>query len=104
MIDRDPEGTFETLWTTFHNRYPFFDIRGVDWQEQYERYRPAVTAGTTDEELFDILCALLAPLNDGHVNLTATMSGRTRHFCPEQKPRFWRAFNDGEIEELFHTT
>jgi len=104
MIDRDPEENFETLWTTFYNRYPFFDIRGVDWQEQYERYRPAVTAGTTDEELFDILCALLAPLNDGHVNLTATMSGRTRHFCPEQKPRFWRAFNDGEIEELFHTT
>jgi hypothetical protein len=100
----DPEETFETLWTTFYNRYPFFDIRGVDWQEQYERYRPEVTAQTTDEELFDILCRLLAPLNDGHVTLTATMSGRTRHFCPEKKPRFWQEFNDGEIEELLHTT
>ena len=88
------------MWTTFYNRYPFFDIRGVDWQEQYERYRPEVTAETTDEELFDILCGLLAPLNDGHVTLTATMSGKTRHFCPEKKPRFWQEFNDGEIEEL----
>ena len=104
MIDRDPEENFETLWTTFYNRYPFFDIRGVDWQEQYDRYRPEVTAETTDDELFDILCGLLAPLNDGHVNLTATMSGKTRHFCPEKKPRFWQEFTDGEIEELFETT
>jgi peptidase S41-like protein/tricorn protease-like protein len=104
MIDRDPERTFERLWTTFYNRYPFFDIRGVDWQKQYARYRPEVTADTTDEELFDILCGLLAPLNDGHVNLTAMMSGRRRHFCPEKKPRFWQAFHDGDIEALLHTT
>jgi len=104
MIDRDPEETFETLWTTFYNRYPFFDVRGVDWREQYDRCRPEVTAETTDEELFDILCRLLAPLNDGHVSLTATMSGGTRRFCPEKKPRFWQEFTDGEIEELFEAT
>ena len=104
MIDRDPEDSFETLWTTFYKRYPFFDVRGVDWREQYARYRPEVTAKTTDEELFGILCALLAPLRDGHVTLTATMSGQTRHFCPEKKPRFWQEFDAGDIEELFATT
>jgi hypothetical protein len=104
MIARDPEETFETLWTTFHNRYPFFEIRNVDWHEQYDRYRPKVTAETTDQELFDILCGLLAPLNDGHVTLTATISGKRRHFCPEKTPRFWQEFNDGAIEQLFETT
>jgi carboxyl-terminal processing protease len=104
MIDRDPEENFETLWTTFYKRYPFFDIRGVDWKEAYDRYRPEVTAETTDEELFDIFCRLLAPLNDGHVNLTATISGKTRYFSPEKKPRFWREFNHADIEELFETT
>ena len=103
-MDRDPEDIFETLWTTFYNRYPFFDIRGVDWREQYSRYRTKVTAKTTDEELFNVLCGLLAPLHDGHVTLTATMSGTTRHFCPETKPRFWQEFNDKDIEELFETT
>ena len=104
MIVRDPEKIFETLWTTFYNRYPFFEIRGVDWREQYDRYRPEVTAETTDEELFDILCRLLAPLNDGHVSLTATISGGTRRFCPEHKPRFWQEFNERQIEELSDTT
>jgi hypothetical protein len=103
-MSRDPEENFETLWTTFYNRYPFFDIRGVDWREQYDRYRPEVTSETTDDELFDILCMLLAPLNDGHVNLTGTMAGQTRHFCPEKRPRFWQEFTDGEIEELFEST
>jgi len=98
MIDRDPEKNFEELWTTFYNRYPFFDIRNVDWQEQYDRCRPEVTIATTDEELFDILCRLLAPLNDGHVNLTGKIDGKKRHFRPENKPRFWNEFNDAEIE------
>jgi len=104
MIDRDPEKNFEELWTTFYNRYPFFDIRNVDWQEQYDRCRPEVTIATTDEELFDILCRLLAPLNDGHVNLTGKIDGKKRHFRPENKPRFWNEFNDAEIEQLFNIT
>ena len=29
---RDPEKNFEALWNTFHNRYPFFDVRNVDWK------------------------------------------------------------------------
>ena len=35
MIIRDPEKNFEVLWKTFHNRYPFFELRNVDWNKQY---------------------------------------------------------------------
>jgi carboxyl-terminal processing protease len=104
MIDRDPETNFEELWQTFFNRYPFFEIRNVDWKEQYDRYRPEVTPETTDEELFRILCRMLEPLNDGHVNLTAKIDGKRRHFSPEKKPRFWQEFSDKDIERLFEIT
>jgi hypothetical protein len=43
MIVRDPEKNFEALWQTFHNRYPFFALRNVDWQKQYDTYRLRVT-------------------------------------------------------------
>ena len=43
MKNRDPERNFEALWKTFHERYPFFELRKVDWQKQYETYRPKVT-------------------------------------------------------------
>lgn len=106
MLNRDPEKNFEVFWQTFNQRYPFFEVRNVDWQQQYETYRARVTGQTTDDELFEILCQMLAPLNDGHVSLTAQTSGaRKQRFTPEKKPRFWREFTSRQqIKQLFQTT
>jgi len=41
----------------------------VDWNEQYQIYRPQVNANTTDEELYTIFTHMLRSLNDGHVSL-----------------------------------
>jgi len=106
MVNRDPEQNFEDLWNRFHNRYPFFRLRNVDWKKQYETFRPKVTSETSDDELFDIFCQMLAPLNDGHVELTIKKAkGRKeRFYTPEKKPRFYREFSDKEIKQLFKTT
>jgi hypothetical protein len=106
MIVRDPEKNFEELWNTFHNRYPFFKLRNVDWKKQYVTYRPKVTGETIDDELFDILCQMLDPLNDGHVKLIAKADGdgKKRYFTPEKTPRFWHEFSKQQIKELFKTT
>jgi hypothetical protein len=107
MIIRDPELNFEELWKTFRDRYPFFEVRGVDWSKQYEVFRPEVTQNTTEAELFDIICRMLDPLNDGHVKLSAKFDGERakRKFTPEKTPRFWLEFtNVGEIDQLFKTT
>ena len=53
MIIRNLEKNFEELWKTFHNRYPFFELRNVDWKKQYHTYRSKVTRETSDDELFD---------------------------------------------------
>src|SRR6476469_8932827 len=97
-----PEKNFEELWRTFHNRYPFFNIRGVDWDRQYEIYRPMVTETTSEIELFDVFCRMLGPLNDGHVKLTARLSGerKKRDFSPEKTPRFWQEFTPEQIKQL----
>jgi carboxyl-terminal processing protease len=103
MTLRDPEKNFETFWLTFRNRYPFFALRGVDWTRQYHTYRPKVTKRTTDDGLFQIFCRMLAPLNDGHVQLTVPAAGKRkkRYFCPEKKPRFWQEFTKKQIAQLF---
>jgi hypothetical protein len=105
-ILRDPELNFEKLWETFQNRYPFFELRNVDWKKQYETYRPKVTTLTTDDELFDIFCEMLDPLDDGHVELKGrTGPGcRKRSFNPEPEPRFRQEFSKREIRRLFKTT
>ena len=104
MTVRDPEKNFEELWRTFHERYPFFELRKVDWNKQYDIYRPKVTPDTSDEELFDLLCQMLEPLNDGHVELEAKVGGKKRSFTAEREPRFYQEFTDGQIKQLFKTT
>jgi hypothetical protein len=104
MSKQDPERNFEVLWKTFNNRYPFFKLRNVNWNKQYRIYRPRVTDKTSDEELFEIFCQMLEPLNDGHVELEAKVQGKKRLFIPEKKPRFWQEFTKPEIKQLLKTT
>ena len=106
MIVTDPIKNFEFLWKTFHERYPFFELRNVDWKQQFEIYRAKVTNQTNDDELFEIFCDMLSPLNDGHVELFTKTNGqqKRRHFRPEKKPRFHQEFGKQEIEQLFRTT
>lgn len=65
----DPEAVFEYFWTSYQEHYANFEVRGVDWQAQYDLYRPQVSANTTDDELFEIFKQMLLPLKDGHIKL-----------------------------------
>lgn len=102
----DPEKNFEELWETFYNRYPFFELRHVNWKEQYKIYRPKVTSATSDDQLFDIFCRMLDPLNDGHVELKVPATGdrKAQHFTPEKRTRFQQEFPGCQIAQLFRTT
>ena len=65
------EKNFEYLWHLFDEKYASFEEKEIDWNASYNIYRNKVTSSTTDIELYRILCSMIAPLNDGHVTLTA---------------------------------
>ncbi len=104
MTAHNPETIFDELWWTFHNRYPFFQLRNVDWKKQYDLFRPRITKDTPDDELFDIFCEMLKPLNDGHVELQGRIHGKKRSFVAEEPARFYREFSDRDIKRLFKIT
>jgi carboxyl-terminal processing protease len=106
MTAHDPRRNFEALWRTFQNRYPFFELRNVDWNKQREVYSPRLSDTTSDHALFDILCEMLDPLDDGHVELKGKIgrARRVRFFTAEKKPRFHQEFANGRIKRLFQTT
>ncbi|MGW2618073.1 S41 family peptidase [Streptomyces sp. NPDC001500] len=74
---RDPRSVFDAFWQTYAENYPSFSAKGIDWTAVRDHYRPAVTADTTDTELFGILEDMIEPLHDAH---TAVVAGRNQHF------------------------
>jgi len=67
--DADPVGVHEELWRTFDELYAVFPERGVDWNATYSQFTPLVNNGLSDDSLFNVLTAMLEPLDDAHVQL-----------------------------------
>lgn len=65
----DPLRTFDVLWETFDENYPFFALRGVHWDEVRDRYRPRVAAMAPDADLWPIATEILGRFQDAHVRL-----------------------------------
>ncbi|MFE9429247.1 S41 family peptidase [Kitasatospora sp. NPDC006697] len=67
--DQGPVAVFDRFWATFAENYPFFAAKGIDWPAVRARYRPQVTAATTDAQLQQILTDMIRPLDDAHTAL-----------------------------------
>lgn len=60
---------FDIFWNTFNELYVNFDLRGLDWGKVYEEGIESVDSITNEQELFEYLSALIAPLGDRHAVL-----------------------------------
>ena len=63
------EHNFELLWNDFDHYYALFEVKHINWDSLYTVYRPMVSATTTDDELWDIVSAMLEHLDDEHVKV-----------------------------------
>lgn len=84
LTEASSENSFETFWHFFNENYPFFEVRGMDWQSAYDTYRPMITDDTSEAELYTIIEEMISPLGDGHVSVN-TMSGS---FSPMALPEW----------------
>ncbi|MEL7124524.1 MAG: hypothetical protein AAFO07_34140, partial [Bacteroidota bacterium] len=64
-----PLKNFEELWKEFEYRYANFELKEVNWNKVYEKYKVLVNEKTTNKRLFEICCSMLQELNDGHVTI-----------------------------------
>ena len=95
----DPEFIFLHAWHTFNDYYPFFELRDVDWQQQWDVYRPQVTSDTSQQQLFTILQSMLSPIDDGHIALLVETDELEDSFSPAVS-RGWAA----KVEALAKAT
>lgn len=58
---------FDSLWNDYNETYALFEVRGVDWNEQYQNCRPLISEDMNDKDFLEVLKKLLYPLKDSHV-------------------------------------
>ena len=69
--ENSPIQVFDSLWTGFNNSYALFQVRGIDWNETREKYKPLISPDMSNIELFKVCSEMLNSLQDPHVSLIA---------------------------------
>ncbi|WP_342075970.1 S41 family peptidase [Yoonia sp. SS1-5] len=73
---------FDAAWTAMDEHYAFFDLHGVDWAAR-RALAPAPDARMDDAQLEDMLLAMTAGLDDGHVHFGSDTRG---YRSPAERP------------------
>ena len=87
-VSDDAQSVFEHLWQDAHDRYSYFELKDIKWQDVKNRYEERIYDGMPEKELFDVLAEMLFELEDGHVNLTS----------PFNRSRNWDWFQDYPLD------
>jgi len=93
-----PSVVFEYLWNDINNRYAYFELKQIDWDEVRQRYASQIDDEMSVHELFDVLSDMLFELEDGHVNLRSTFN-RSRNWDWFQD--YPRNYNQGVIDRNY---
>lgn len=96
-----PINNFEKLWRIFDKRYANFDLKKINWNEVYVKYRPLINEKTTNEELFKTACLMLQELNDGHVTIEPNFKENDIECGPPYEFKLDLAFNSEEKFQEF---
>jgi carboxyl-terminal processing protease len=70
--DNNAVKNFDLVWKNFDERYGMFESKNIDWQKQYDTYRPMLNENSSEAELYNVLTAMLKIFNDNHVELNTT--------------------------------
>ncbi|TVQ79244.1 MAG: peptidase S41 [Flavobacteriales bacterium] len=89
---------FDFLWNDIRNRYSYFELKQIDWDDLKDRYASLIDDGMDEFELFEVLADMLFELEDGHVNLTSSFN-RSRNWDWSQN--YPLNYNQGIIDRNY---
>lgn len=96
--DALPTDVFDYLWNDINNRYAYFELKDIDWEDVKQTYASRIDNSMSENELFDVLAEMLYELEDGHVNLTSSFN-RSRNW--EWLQDFPLNYNQGIIDRTY---
>lgn len=100
---KDPMKNFEYLWNQCNEKYAYFELKGINWDEVKVRYAAKIYDGMSDDSLFKVLGAMLNELRDDHTNLVSNFNISNYGVLREGKDNFdWRIVEDNYLPRNYY--
>ncbi|WAC10078.1 S41 family peptidase [Dyadobacter pollutisoli] len=100
---KDPMKNFDYLWTQCDEKYAYFDLKGINWDDVKVRYSAKIYDGMSDDSLFKVLGSMLNELKDDHTNLVSNFNVSSYGVLREGKDNFdWRIVEDNYLPRRFY--
>jgi C-terminal processing protease CtpA/Prc len=71
LIGKNYEKSFTKLWQAIYEVYPYFELKGVDWNQVFDKYHPLVLDVTNDQDYFLVIAQMLGELEDAHSDVVS---------------------------------
>ena len=67
----NPNDVFEYLWKECDEKYAFFELKNINWDQVKIKYSAKIFDGMSEDSLFSVLGGMLTELRDDHTNLVS---------------------------------
>lgn len=105
IASTNPYENFEYLWNECNEKYAYFDLKEVDWNQVKTEYSGKLYPGMSDDSLFNVLGGVLKELKDDHANLISNFNTSFYGVEYQGQDNFdWRIIVDNYITQDYYLT
>ena len=105
LASKDPRENFDYLWNECNEKFSYFDVKNIDWDDIKVKYSQKIYEGMTQDSLFNVLAAMLDELKDGHTQLFSTFNASFYGAYYTGQDNFdWRIIEDNYLHRDYYNT
>ena len=99
----NPQDNFDYLWNECNEKYSFFDVKNIDWNQIKATYQEKLFDGMSQDSLFNVLGGMLTELRDDHTGLKSNFNISTFGVNYLGQDNFdWRIIEDNYLSQDFY--
>lgn len=101
----NPKQNFTYLWNECNEKYAYFDLKNIDWENIKTIYSSKLYDGMTEDSLFNVLGGMLTELKDDHTNLISNFNVSNFGVNHLGQDNFdWRIIEDHYLPDNYYTS
>jgi hypothetical protein len=105
MATKDPVANLEYLWTQCNEKYSYFAVKDIDWDQIKLEYAGKIYNGMSQDSLFNVLGSMLNELRDDHANLKSNFNLSFYGVEYLAQDNFdWRVITDNYLSQSYYTS